>query len=257
VITSPNYDGRGEAAGGRVGVAGEDALWQDWRDSRDDSAREALSALYLPYARALAAKCYSRRVHNQFEFDEYLHFAVVGMMESMERFAPDRGVQFKTFCTTRINGAMLNGIEKLSERQQQVALRRRLGKERVESLAGDLNRDPGQRLLQELGQIGIGLALGFILEGTGMVAGEHDSLPDNAYCNIEMKQLRQQVWQLVEQLTDREGQVIRRHYLQEQSFDEIATALELTKGRISQLHRQGLERLRKLIGESGSVNLAL
>ena len=130
-------------------------------------------------------------------------------------------------------------------------------RERVDSLAEDPNRDAGHRLLQELGEIGIGLALGFILEGTGMVAGANDSLPDNAYSNIEMKQLRQQVWQLVEQLTQREGQVIRRHYLQEQSFDEIGTALQLTKGRISQLHRQGLERLHKLMQGSVKINLTL
>ncbi|HVE53978.1 MAG TPA: sigma-70 family RNA polymerase sigma factor [Ramlibacter sp.] len=235
-----------EAAGG-----GERELWLRWRELRDPSAREALATLYVPYARALAAKTYSRRMHNEFEFDEYLHFGVVGMMEALDRYDPSRGAIFKTFATPRINGAILNGLEGLSERQQQIGMRRRLTQERVQSMKeSGLSDDRGERLLRELSEIGIGLALGFLLDGTGMLAESEGHLPDNAYAHIEMRELRERIWQLVEQATPREAQVIRRHYLQQQSFDDIATALQLTKGRISQLHRQALERLRKLMGES-------
>jgi RNA polymerase sigma factor for flagellar operon FliA len=41
--------------------------------------------------------------------------------------------------------------------------------------------------------------------------------------------------------------VIRRHYLQQQGFEEIAAILQLTRGRVSQLHRQGLDRIRRLM----------
>jgi RNA polymerase sigma factor for flagellar operon FliA len=217
----------------------------------------ALAERYLPYARALAAKCYARRAHGEFEFNEYLHFAVVGMMEALDRYLPDRGAQFKTFATPRISGAILNGLDGLSERQRQIGLRRRLARERVESLkTASTTLDPGQKLLQELGDIGIGVALGFLLEGTGMLVDADDQLPDNAYSQIELRQLRERIWQLVEQLTEREGQVIRRHYLQRQDFNDIAAALQLTRGRISQLHRQGLARIRMLAETSGRCNVA-
>jgi RNA polymerase sigma factor for flagellar operon FliA len=233
------------------------ALWHRWRAEGDDAARQDLVDLYVPYARALAARSYSRRVHNDFEFDEYFHFAVVGMMEALERYVPGRGAQFKTFATPRINGAILNGLEGLSERQQQVGLARRLARERVESLKEDEEgADHGQKLLRQLGEIGVGIALGFLLEGTGMVVGADERLPDNAYCQVELRELRERLWQLVEQLTDREAQVIRRHYLQQQPFDEIALALQLSKGRISQLHRQGLERMRRLMEGPARVDVA-
>lgn len=235
----------------------EHALWVQWCDSRDESARDELSTYYLSYARALAARSYARRVHNEFEFAEYLHFAVVGMMEALERFKPDRGVLFKTFATPRINGAILNGLERLSERQQQVALRRRLARDRVESLSAQEPADQGDELLRQLADIGIGVALGFILEGTGMLTGAQETLPDNAYSDVETRQLGEQVWHLVDQLTDREAQVVRLHYQQQQSFDEIGMALQLTKGRISQLHRQALERLRKIVAGNGKFNLRL
>lgn len=235
----------------------EEQLWQCWHDTHDPAARQRLSEIYLSYARALAAKSYSRRVHNEFEFNEYLHFAVVGMMEALDRYKPDRGSHFKTFATPRINGAILNGLDCLSERQQQIGLRRRLARERLESLKTEASEmDSGQKLLQELGDIGIGVALGFLLEGTGMLLSPDERLPDNAYSHIELKQLREWVWQMVEQLTEREAQVIRAHYLQEQSFEDIASAMQLTKGRISQLHRQGLERIRKLVEARGNFDVA-
>jgi RNA polymerase sigma factor for flagellar operon FliA len=186
-------------------------------------------------------------MHDEFQFDEYFHFAVVGMMEALERYAPDRGAQFKTFATPRINGAILNGLERLSEKQQQIGLQRRLARERLESLKEQDGQDPGRQLLQQLGDIGVGIALGFLLEGTGMMCSGDDALPDNAYSHIELRQLRERLWQLVERLTEREKQVIRRHYLQQQGFEEIAAILQLTRGRVSQLHRQGLDRIRRLM----------
>lgn len=236
---------------------GEEQLWQYWHSKRDPAARKLLSELYLPYARAMAAKSYSRRVHSEFQFEEYFHFAVVGMMESLDRYLPQRGAQFKTFATPRINGAILNGLDGLSERQQQIGFRRRLERERLESLkTEDAAQDHGQKLLQQLSDIGVGVALGFLLEGTGMLIDVDDRLPDNAYSHVELRQLRERIWRLVEQLTEREAEVIRRHYLQQQGFDEIASALELTKGRISQLHSRGLERIRKLIEATNSCDVA-
>lgn len=258
VATTPSYSHGPSAAADSegLGAADEAQLWERWCAQRDEAARQALSALYLPYAKALAARCYARRVHNEFEFEEYLHFAVVGLMESLDRFTPGRGVQFTTFSTQRINGSMLSGIEHLSERAQQIALRRRLDRDRLDSLSTEPGADSGERLLQELGEIGIGIALGFILEGTGMMVGPQDVLPDNAYSGTELKQLHQQLWHLVDQLTPREAQVIRMHYLQQQSFEAIGDELALTKGRISQLHKHGLSRLRELIA-GRSLNLAL
>lgn len=230
------------------GVVEEQELWRRWHGRREPQARQQLAEIYVSYARALAAKSYSRRVHNEFEFDEYLHFAVVGMLESLDRFDPGRGALFKTFATPRINGAILNGLETLSERQQQVGMRRRLAQERLQSLqAGNASSDKGDQLLRELSEIGIGLALGFLLEGTGMMTVGEEHLPDNAYAQLELRQLQERIWQLVDQTTPREAQVIRRHYRQQQNFDEIAGDLRLTKGRISQLHRQGLLRLRQLM----------
>lgn len=48
-------------------------------------------------------------------------------------------------------------------------------------------------------------------------------------------------------LTDRERAVMESHYFQHESFDVIAQNISLTKGRVSQLHRQALSKLRQAL----------
>lgn len=238
-------------------LADEPELWRRWRDGGELRARDRIVLHYQSYARALAAQMYGRRTYDEFEFDEYLQFATVGLIEAVERFDPQRGILFKTFATRRITGAMLSGLSTLSERQQQIGLRRRVAAERVESIkAASLPGDPEQ-LLRELAEIGVGLALGFALEGSGMVAGAEASLPDNSYTRLELRQFQQQILHLTRRLTAREQEVIQMHYLQQISFDEIAARLQLSKGRISQLHSQGLKRLRGLILTLAPCDIAL
>ena len=237
--------------------APEVELWRAVREQGNTVARDTLIARYLPYAKAQAAMLYARRTHDAFEFEEYYQLAVVGLMESLERYDPQQGAQFKTYVTPRIVGSVLNGLERLSEQQQQIGLRRRLAAERAASLASEsLSEWSPQKLLRELGEIGVGIALGILLEGTGMVVGQDEGLPDNAYSRIELRQLRHQIWHLVQHLTDRERDVIRLHYQQQKPFDEVATELGVTKGRVSQLHQQALKRLQALVAKQARCDVA-
>lgn len=238
-------------------LAGEAALWKRWHEQRDHAAREAIALHYMSYARALAAQAYGRRTHDEFEFDEYLQFATVGMMESLDRFDPAYGVLFKTFATRRITGAIFTGVTSLSEGQQQLGLRRRVADERLETLDDEAAAGDPESVLRRLAGIGVGLALGFILEGTGMMSGSEGVLPDNTYSQLELKQFQQRIVHLLNGLTGREQDVVRLHYFQGKSFDDIAQQLALTKGRISQLHKQALGRLRTLIADNESCDITL
>ncbi|RAN48453.1 hypothetical protein RB25_11585 [Herbaspirillum rubrisubalbicans] len=214
-------------------------------------------AHYLPYARAQAAKLFARRPHDEFEFDEYLQFAMVGLLESIDRYQLDKGAQFKTFSMLRIQGAILSGLGNLSDKAQQITMRKRLAAERTASLKEErqLSSNP-HNLLQELSDVGVGIALGMILDGSGMLYEGEGVLPDTAYVRQEMRQVREQLWSMVKRLTGREREVIQLHYLQQKDFNDIANELQLSKGRVSQLHRQAIVRLRDLISKLGKCDIA-
>jgi RNA polymerase sigma factor for flagellar operon FliA len=231
--------------------ASESLLWERLRDMGDAQAREQLVLMYLPYARSLAAVLYRQHVPYEVEFRDYVQWATLGLIEALDRYDPQRGAKFSTYAYTRIQGAIRNGLEHISERQEQLSLHRRLIAERAQAMAcmHDLSDagTPAQVLLGEMAEIGTALILGFMLDDTGMVLGPAQRLPDGCYEALAFKQEQQRVLDLLAQLTPREESVIRLHYLQSMTFEDVARTLGITKGRVSQLHQQALTRLRGLL----------
>jgi RNA polymerase sigma factor FliA len=251
----------------------ETDLWRSWWEKRDPAARERLICDHLEYARVVAASCYARRIHDEIEFAEFLQFASLGLIESVDRFDPGIGVQFKTFASRRMHGAILSGLERLTEKQQQIAVRQRLRRERLQSMKSQPMEASGSRvdastkrprapeagaLFGYLAEIGIGIALSCLLEGTGMVddALRIAAQPDAQYQPIELRQLQQRIRELVSRLSAQEQTVIRNHYLLEHDFNQLATLLGVTKGRIAQIHRKALMSLRDHLGTHRSCDVA-
>src|SRR5512134_2382809 len=71
------------------------ALWQGFMASRDAGLRKRLFAFYQPYAKRLAVRLYVLRRDNSVSFSDYLQYAHVGLVESIDRFEPERPVLFE------------------------------------------------------------------------------------------------------------------------------------------------------------------
>jgi RNA polymerase sigma factor for flagellar operon FliA len=64
---------------------------------------------------------------------------------------------------------------------------------------------------------------------------------------LAQKQLATRIEEKLRELPERERMVLALHYQQDLSFREVAYVMELTPGRISQLHTQALVRLRGML----------
>lgn len=219
-----------------------------WSQRHDPRHRAVLVDSFTGLVRRLAARCYAKRIGNELQFGDFVQFGMVGLLEALDRFNPALGVRFETFAAYRIEGAIWNGVQTLSELQQQVAARRGLLGDRSASLA-QASEGGEASALERLANVAIGLALGFALEDSGLYQDDEAAAPDNAYSRLELAQLNQHIAALVDKLPDQERLVIFRHYFQQVRFDEIALTLGVTKGRVSQIHHAGLRRLREMHGE--------
>lgn len=235
-----------------------DPDWVEFHLDRNVEARGRIIESYLPFARMMAAKTYAKRTYPELEFQDYLQYATIGLIEAVDRFDPNRGVKFETFSASRITGAILNGIESLSEKQRQVGARRRAIAARVESVKSDLpDASTTEALFSYLAQVAIGLAVGFALEDSGMYQAELEpTYADNTYRRVELKQLQKRILSLVNLLPRNERSVITYHYLQHLAFGEIAAILGVTKGRVSQIHKEALQKLKASIRIDGAVDLS-
>lgn len=235
---------------GPFGDETEDLLWMRAKDEQSLEAREALFNLHLPFARALASRHYRDRRTGDIDYQDLQQLACTGLLEAIDRFAPARGVPFRAYAGHRIAGVIINGVSKMSEMREQIAFRNRIAAERAKSLiaqdAAKLDAGDAMQALADLADLAAGLALGFMLETAGLISSENaaDKRP-NAYESMAWNETIRWLNADLARLSERENKIIRAHYMEGVSFEQLADLFGLSRGRISQLHRTAIERLRK------------
>jgi RNA polymerase sigma factor FliA len=226
----------------RAPVDDEAALWHACRKGNDGRARTRLIERHIEFARIVAARLYARRFCDEIEFDEYLQMARVALIECVDRYEANGVATFRTYAGHRINGAILSGLEAMTDRARQSALKRRTEQERAQSLRID-GGGPRSDTFGKLASLAVGLAIGFMLDDVGAFRDEDGAYADNAYSALAERQMHRRLRQLAEQLPDREAFIVRSHYFNEVPFEQLATEMRLTKGRVSQLHKRAIETL--------------
>jgi RNA polymerase sigma factor for flagellar operon FliA len=191
--------------------------------------------------------------------------AMVGLVDAANRFKPSMGVLFKTFAEKRMRGAVLDEVRRmdwfsrtLRQKQSRVsgaidALEKRLGRPpEEEEIATELemNLEDYRQLLGEVSYLGC-VSLHETIEDTADGPTLMDSIEDrNSPCPVEMienSQLTQELARQIDRLTEKERLVVSLFYYEELSQKEIAEVLELSEGRVSQLHSQALLKLKTSI----------
>ena len=238
-------------AGERLTAGAEAVLWRDLRAAPSARTRQTLFEAYLPFARALARRLHGRGEAPGVEFGDLLQLACAGLLEAIDGFDPQNGTPFAGYAARRVRGSMLDGMAKMSEVSQQIAFRARVRQERARALA-EARAETGQTdALSALIDVALGLALGFMLEDTALYVV--DDLADHRpspYDNLAWREMSTRLRTAVEELPPRERLILRQHYLEGVAFEQIARLLDLSKGRVSQQHHAGLDRLRKRLADS-------
>ena len=227
----------------------EAALWRRLRYEDGSGCRESLFNLYSGMARAIAVRTFRRRGTMRIERYDYEQLAYEGLLQAIDRYDPMRGVPFSAFARRRIEGNIADGIARMSEVGAQISHKHRMEQERLRSLASRTEEEGTETALQALSDLAASLALGIMLNETRLIeAGDRPDPAPSAYESLEWRQLQARLVGEVSKLPEKEAIIVRQHYDTGLSFAQIATMLDLSRGRVSQLHRSALERLRKRIG---------
>lgn len=226
--------------------AAEAELWSAYQSSNSSSDRECLFRRYQSLARNMAGRYKRSEAGKRLEYAELFQLACTGLIESIDRFKPEIGIPFRYFANRRISGAILNGIANYSELNQQLSERRRVERERVGSLREDSKKPKSiDEKLDLLGEIAAGLALGFILEGAASDARVSAPAGQDAFETLAWKQLVKLVRDEIEQLLPQQRDIMIWHYSDSLPFDQIASIMGLSKGRISQIHKAAVDLLQR------------
>jgi RNA polymerase sigma factor for flagellar operon FliA len=218
----------------------ERELWIRYRRDGDAAARDFLFETHAPWARRIAGRVYARLRVPQMEWSDFVQNASIGLLEAMSRFDPERGLDFAAYAKLRVQGAAFNGVRVFLTGVDRGVRPERFA-ERLEMLGDDGDAaDPLLAMIDAVASLGVG----FLLEST-------PTLAEDLQIRVEQARLGHVLTSAMQGLSDKERIVLVAHYLNHIPFIDVARELGLTKGRISQLHKSGLQKLRAtLAGQS-------
>lgn len=211
---------------------------------------------YAPKIRYLALRLKAKLPKNT-ELNELISAGTLGLLEALGKYRAQLGVRFETYAENRIRGAMLDELRRLDWFPRSLRLRvrqideavrniehlkgRKATEEEIQQATGLEAKDVRQGL--EALQNQLCLSLDLIQDSvTYDVNGSYNSEP---YENTEHKEMVEKIVPLVKALTPREKLVLSLYYTEELNMREVAKVMEITEGRVSQLHAQALARLRR------------
>lgn len=215
---------------------------------------------YSPLVRRLAHQMIAKLPANV-EVDDLIQVGLIGLTDALSRFDAGQGVQFETFATQRIRGAMLDELRggdwmsrgtRRQQREIEVAVHKveqRLGRAPNETeIAAEMGL-PLAEYQELLGKVR-GTQLVYLEDMSGD-DGDDDYLDrhvadetSNPMAQLQDHRMREALVAAIKNLPEREQFVMSMYYEHDMNLKEIAAVLKVTESRVCQLHSQSIARLR-------------
>ena len=220
---------------------------------------------YSPLVRRLAHQMIAKLPANV-EIDDLIQVGMIGLTDALSRFDAAQGVQFETFATQRIRGAMLDELRgsdwmsrgsRKQQREIEAAVHRleqKLGRAPQES---EIAKEMGINLTEYqelLGKVR-GTQLVYLEDMSGDEGGDdyldrHVANEDaNPLAMLQDHRMREALVEAIKVLPEREQYVMSMYYEHDMNLKEIAAVLGVTESRVCQLHSQSIARLRVKLRE--------
>jgi len=199
---------------------------------------DVLFAAHKKWASWLAKQFYYKYKHHCLEFEEFEQTAFEALLTCTQTFDGSKGINFRTFAEYRLRGAMLNLLPKINEQTASYKYREELQTVNEDSYT----EKPIIGLISMIQSF----AIDYILI-------EQEELEEEGYSSLtspEYFTLVDNIKSLVKKLPTPKDIILSMYYFKGISFKTIAEDLNVTKGRISQLHSEAIKELTKLINKT-------
>jgi RNA polymerase sigma factor for flagellar operon FliA len=225
----------------------------------------ALLKQYSTLVRRLAHQMIAKLPANV-EIDDLIQVGMIGLNDALSRFDTAQGVQFETFATQRIRGAMLDELrgsdwmsrgDRRHQRSIEAAVHRLEQRLQRAPTEGEIAAEMGLKLAEYqelLGKVR-GTQLVYLEDMSGD-EGDEDFLDRhiadeeaNPLGRLSDRKMREALIAAIENLPEREQYIMSMYYEHDMNLKEIAAVLGVTESRVCQLHSQSIARLRTRLRE--------
>ncbi len=245
--------------------AGRKRLWEDYNRLGTQDIREKLILEYAPLVKVVAGRL-AMYLGNNVDYEDLNSYGIFGLIDAIDKFDIRKNIKFETYASLRIRGAMLDQIRKNDWIPRTI----RQKQKQVEAAMRDIESATGRAATDEEIAVALGISEDELLEwqtqmkATAVVSlneymevGGNDVSNDNSMGHrylapdevVSREELKVMLAEALEKLTDMEKSVVLFYYYEDLTQKEIASVLNVTESRISQLHTRALQKMRERLGD--------
>ena len=198
------------------------------------------------------------RVKSAVDIEDLIQIGMYGLVTAAQNYVVKEGVSFSSYASIRIRGEIVDHLRRNSNLCRTTIQMQQKYKSSVEMLSKQLQREPNNDE--------IAVEMGLKTEELhnweqAFAANTHQSL-DTVYDEFSIwfatkeqnpeeeltdTELRENLVEALKTLPEREALLIQLYYVEELNVYEIAEVLDITTGRVSQIKKNAISRLREYI----------
>ena len=200
------------------------------------------------------------RVKSAVDIEDLIQIGMYGLVTAAQNYVVKEGVSFSSYASIRIRGEIVDHLRRNSNLSRTTIQMQQKYKSSVEVLSKQLQREPNNDEIA----VEMGLKTAELHNWEqAFAANTHQSL-DTVYDEFSIwfatkeqnpeeeltdTELRENLVEALKTLPEREALLIQLYYVEELNVYEIAEVLDITTGRVSQIKKNAVSRLREYINK--------
>ena len=203
------------------------------------------------------------RLPSHIDLEDLQNTGVIGLMDAIDKYDPEKNCKFKTYAEFRIKGAILDQLRSLDWVPRSIRQKSRRLEQAYSNVEQRLGRSASEN--EVASSLGIDLDEFYFLlsqvKGISMVnldelrSGSDSDQPaygdifedvkaENPFASLKSRELCQAVADCIGNLPEKERLVISLYYYEDLNMKEIGNVLGITESRVCQIHTKSVARLR-------------
>lgn len=238
-------------------------LWTDYlADHSRKELRDKLIVQYIYLTRYVISRI-KITLPPSFSLEDIASYGVEGLIDSIEKYTPDKGNKFESYALIRIKGNILDKIRSQNWLPRTQRKKIKDIKVATEQLKQKLGRTPTSKEIAE--------ALGLTKEQVDNILAEEptvisiyekkgqqedsneiiDTICDEKELNpldeLTERDTKQELQTALARLPERERMIMVLYYHENMTLKDIGAAIKISESRVCQLHAQAIMKLRSLL----------
>lgn len=235
-------------------------LWKKYLDTKSKDSRDKILVEYSLLVKYIALKI-SGGLPDFIEVDDLISVGIMGLIKAVESYDPKYNTKFETYANFKIKGAILDELRSMDWVSRTTRQQIKQYNRAYQELSSKLGREPYSNEIaeylgvseEELEAITSEIAPAFFSIETSIDDGEgeirfedvlKDDRAENPIVNIEKNELKEIIKNSISELNEKERLVVALYHFEELNLKEIGSVLNITEGRVSQIHSKAMVKLR-------------